>query len=164
MKITYLSALLTLSILSCTNENKKLQSQIDSLQVQLNKTYKPGFGEFMSSIQVHHEKLWFAGQNKNWKLADFEIHELEEALQGIQEYCKDRPETKSIAMINAVIDSVQKTIQQKNILAFNNSFIALTNTCNECHQATQHEFNLIQLPTTPPFSNQTFKEKNSLHI
>ena len=35
----------------------------------------PGFEEFMSNIQAHHAKLWFAGQNHNWKLADFEIHE-----------------------------------------------------------------------------------------
>ena len=77
-----------------------LQSQIDSLQSQLKNSYAPGFGEFMSGIQVHHEKLWFAGINQNWKLADFEIHEIMEALDDIQNVNTDRPEVKSIKMIN----------------------------------------------------------------
>ena len=77
--------LLTLSILSCNHQNEKtqlLQSRIDSLQQQVDDAYKPGFGEFMSGIQAHHSKLWFAGQNQNWKLADFEVHEIMEAVNG----------------------------------------------------------------------------------
>jgi len=50
-------------------------------------SYKPGFGEFMGGIQVHHEKLWFAGTNQNWKLAGFEIHEIKESMDDIRKYC-----------------------------------------------------------------------------
>jgi hypothetical protein len=67
-----------------TDNNKILQNRIDTLEKKLSDTYKPGFGEFMSSIQVHHSKLWFAGQNQNWKLADFEIHEIMEAIENIK--------------------------------------------------------------------------------
>ena len=137
-----------------------LQSQIDSLQSQLKNSYAPGFGEFMSGIQVHHEKLWFAGINQNWKLADFEIHEIEESLDDIKKYCTDRPESKSIDMINAPLDSVSKAIVSKNETEFKSGYLILTNTCNSCHQATNHEFNVITIPTTPPFSNQVFKLKN----
>lgn len=137
-----------------------LQSQIDSFQSQLKNSYAPGFGEFMSGIQVHHEKLWFAGINQNWKLADFEIHEIEESLDDIKKYCTDRPESKSIDMINAPLDSVSKAIVSKNETEFKSGYLLLTNTCNSCHQATNHEFNVITIPTTPPFSNQVFKLKN----
>jgi len=137
-----------------------LQSQIDSLQSQLKNSYAPGFGEFMSGIQVHHEKLWFAGINQNWKLADFEIHEIEESLDDIKKYCTDRPESKSTDMINAPLDSVSKAIVSKNETEFKSGYLLLTNTCNSCHQATNHEFNVITIPTTPPFSNQVFKLKN----
>jgi len=148
-----------LFFVSCNQQSstENFQSQIDSLKLQFNKSYKPGFGEFMSSIQIHHEKLWFAGQNKNWKLADFEVNEINEALQGIRDYCNERPEVKSLAMINPAIDSINTSIQQQNITSFKNSFILLTATCNNCHKATQHEFNVIKLPKTPPFSNQEFK-------
>lgn len=131
-----------------------LQSQIDSLQAN---AYKPGLGEFMSSIQVHHNKLWFAGQNENWKLADFEMNEIKESLDDIKKYCTDRPETNSITMIDQPLQNLSQAIRQQNITEFKNSYILLTSTCNSCHQATKHEFNVITTPTTPPFTNQNFK-------
>jgi hypothetical protein len=151
---------LMLFFLACNqtdNNTQKLQSQIDSLRRQLETSYKPGFGEFMSGIQVHHEKLWFAGENANWKLADFEINEIKEALQGLQTYCSDRPERQSIPMIYPSLDSISLAIQSKDPVLFRKNFIALTNTCNACHQVTKHEFNVIKIPDTAPFSNQVFK-------
>src|SRR5271154_3015568 len=91
-----------------------LQGKIVELQRKLGNAYKPGFGEFMSSVQVHHAKLWFAGQNENWKLADFEIKEIQESLEGIQKYCTDRTETKSIPMMSPALDSVVHSISRKN--------------------------------------------------
>ncbi len=160
MKIIISSLLLLSLLIACNDQQqtvKLLQAKVDSLQQQPDKSYKPGLGEFMSSIQVHHEKLWFAGTNQNWKLADFEINEIKEALADIQTYCTDRPERKSLTMIDAPIDSISRAIQQKDEIAFKNSFITLTNTCNNCHRATEHEFNVIKIPDTPPFSNQEFK-------
>ena len=143
------------------DSNQVLQTRIDSLQNKLANTYKPGFGEFMSNIQIHHAKLWFAGQNENWKLADFEINEIKESLAGIQQYCTDRPESKAIGMIDKPMDSMNNAIQQKNTVLFKNSFVLLTATCNNCHKATNHEFNVIKLPDNPPFSNQNFKIENA---
>ena len=139
------------------NNSQRLQSRIDSLEQTLKSIYKPGFGEFMSGIQVHHNKLWFAGQNQNWKLADFEINEIQEALTGIKAYCTDRPETKEIGMIDAPIDSLTKAIQLKSKGKFISGYLLLTNSCNSCHRITNHEFNVIKIPDSPPFTNQDFK-------
>ena len=147
-------------IASCqqpNNQSGEMQTSIDSLQKKLDETYKPGFGEFMSGIQLHHAKLWFAGQNKNWPLADFEVHEIQESLDDIQKFCNDRPEVKSIGMINPAIDSVNNAIQQKNLPLFKSSFILLTNTCNNCHKATEHAFNVVTIPVNLPVVNQEFK-------
>ena len=149
-----------LIIISCNQQNNQtheLQAKIDSLQNKLDETYKPGFGEFMSGIQVHHAKLWFAGQNRNWPLADFEVHEIQESLDDIQKFCNDRPEVKSIGMINPAIDSVNNAIQQKNLMLFKSSFFLLTNTCNNCHKATEHAFNVVTIPVNLPVVNQEFK-------
>ena len=134
-----------------------MQLKIDSLQKQLDKTYRPGLGEFMLGIQSHHAKLWFAGQNQNWPLADFEVHEILESLDDIRQFCKDRPEVQAIGMINPPLDSVVNAVQQKNLLLFKSSFILLTNTCNNCHKATQHGFNIVTIPTNLPVVNQDFK-------
>ena len=139
-----------------------MQAKMDSLQAQLGKTYKPGLGEFMSGIQVHHAKLWFAGEARNWKLAQFEVDEIKEAFEDIKQFNTDRPEVKSIPMIEMAMDSMDDAIKKKNLQLFENTYKTLTNTCNKCHQATNHEFNVIKTPDTPPFSNQVFSVKASV--
>jgi len=156
--IVFISSLLIFT--ACNQQSgevQQMQATIDSLQQKLDETYKPGFGEFMSGIQVHHAKLWFAGQNQNWPLADFEINEIKEALEDIPKYCADRPEVKSLPMINVPLDSVSNAIQQKNIESFKSSFILLTATCNNCHKETEHAFNVVTIPTNLPVVNQDFK-------
>ena len=157
MKIVF-SCLLCVTLIACNSKanDKALTSRMDSLEQKLSRSYKPGLGEFMFNIQVHHAKLWFAGENQNWKLADFEIHEIMEAIDAIQQFNTDRPEIKSLRMINVPLDSVNAAIQQKSVASFKSSFTLLTNTCNNCHQATEHGFNQIKIPDSPPVSNQTF--------
>ena len=48
-------------------------------------------------------------------------------------------------------------IAKKDVALFKRSFIFLTNTCNNCHQSVNYDFNKIKIPNTPPFSNQVFK-------
>jgi hypothetical protein len=149
----------SLLLVSCGQagpDNAALQVQVDSLQRRISNSYIPGLGEFMSGIQVHHEKLWFAGNAQNWKLANFEMDEIREALDDIQRFCTDRPEVASIPMILPPMDSVSKAVAQQDLPRFKSGFMLLTGTCNNCHRATRHEFNVIQIPTTPPFSNQVF--------
>jgi len=160
-----LVALLLIILSACNNavnETRQMQAEIDSLRITLSNTYRPGFGEFMSDIQTHHAKLWFAGINNNWSLADFEINEIKEALDDIQTYCADRPETKEIKMIYPVIDSISLVIQMQNVSNFKHSFHQMTNMCNEnmcneCHSITSHAFNVITVPDKLPVSNQDFK-------
>lgn len=154
-----LLTVLSFGIFACNQKpnNKVSTNRIDSLESKLSQTYKPGFGEFMSSIQAHHSKLWFAGQGENWKLADFEVHELMEALEDIQKFQAERKESQLISMMDPALDSVDKAIEQKNLTQFNSSYTLLTNTCNNCHKASHYEFIVIKIPDSQPFSNQEFK-------
>jgi len=152
--------LTTVVLFACNQpatDTAALQNRIDSLEKRLSKTYKPGFGEFMSSIQVHHAKLWFAGQNQNWKLADFEVHEMMEAFDNIRQYQSERKESEKTEMINPALDSVNAAIQKKDPALFKNGYALLTNTCNNCHHAVDFEFNVVKIPDIQPFSNQDFR-------
>lgn len=144
-----------LLFISC-NDSNKLREQVDNLEAKSVNTYKPGFGEFMTNIQIHHAKLWFAGENKNWKLADFELNEITETLDAIKKYQSDREESKALPIINPAIDSVRIAIQKQNPKSFIHSYTILTNTCNVCHQSVKFEFNIVKIPDTVPFSNQDF--------
>ena len=149
---------------SCNQQQESerivLQNQIDSLRSRLDSSYSPGLGEFMLSIQMHHAKIWFAGKNGNWDLANFEIDEIRETIGSINKYCTDRPEISSLPMIDQPLDSLKLAITKKNIEAFKSSFILLTNTCNNCHKVTKHGFNVIKIPDIPPVSNQVFEKPN----
>jgi hypothetical protein len=150
---------ITCSLFACNESSRSsIESRkIDSLEKRLAESYKPGFGEFMLGIQAHHNKLWFAGKNNNWKLADFEVHEIMELLEDIQKYQAERKETGKIVMIKPAIDSVNNAIAQKDPQLFISSFTLLTNTCNNCHRAVDFEFNVVKIPETSPFTNQEFK-------
>jgi hypothetical protein len=149
-------------VMSCREpegQGSNLQTQVDSLQQRVENSYRPGLGEFMSGIQVHHAKLWFAGKAGNWGLSDFETKEIRETIDDINRYCTDRPEVASLPMIKAPLDSIDEAIRNKSIVQFKSGFVLLTNTCNNCHRATKHEFNVIQIPLTPPFTNQVFEHQ-----
>lgn len=146
-------------IAACSDDSNKiteLQNRIDFLQLKINDSYKPGFGEFMSNIQIHHAKLWFAGINQNWELADFEIHEFEETFEAIKKYQSEIEESKMLMVISPPLDSVKAAVGNKNPVSFKKNFTRLTNTCNSCHQAVKFEFNKVKIPDSPPFTNQEF--------
>ena len=147
---------------SCTREQRihKYRKSIDSLKMevgQMEKEYRPGLGEMMSSIQMHHAKLWFAGINNNWKLSEYEIGEIRELIESAKEILSDRPEIKTIPMIYPPIDSIAKAVKMQNEELFKTGFKQLTVTCNACHQLNHFEFNVITVPNAPPVTNQDFK-------
>ncbi|MEP6611547.1 MAG: hypothetical protein ABJA76_06670 [Mucilaginibacter sp.] len=154
--------LVLLTFWSCGNPDtntKALQAKVDSLNKQVAQAYKPGLGEFMLGIQIHHAKLYFAGKSKNWALAEFEMGEIKEALDDINKYCTDRPEIKSLPILNPAVDSVNNAVKASSPQRFEAGFVLLTGACNSCHQTTHHQFNVIKVPETPPFNNQEFKVK-----
>ena len=109
------------------NSAPQLQAQIDSLRHELENMYKPGFGEFMTSIQVHHSRLWFAGINNNWELAEFEVHEIEESIDDLNTYWPERTETSYLETIKQPLASVSDAIHHKNGIEFKGAYMTLTN-------------------------------------
>ena len=150
-----------LLLYACSDSSQQisgLQKQVYELQKKVDESYKPGLGEFMSNIQIHHAKLWFAGINKNWKLAEFEIDEISETLDDIKKFESEREEVKVLPIINPAIDSIKSAINNKSLSSFKTDFINLTNTCNACHKEVHYEFNKVKIPDSPPFSNQVFEK------
>lgn len=158
-----LVVLIAISLFSCSpgsSNEALLKNQIDSLQTKLSESYKPELGELMTNIQAHHAKLWYAGQYQNWKLADYEIKELQEIVENIKKYNSDRNEVKLIGMVQGPLTQVSNSIQNRNSKQFEDNFTTLTKTCNACHLATKYEFNVVKIPEGQMFSNQNFKPSN----
>jgi hypothetical protein len=156
----YLYPFLSLVLFSSYNYKPQgstpVQNATDTLSKPVSNPYKPGMGDFMLNIQIHHAKLWFAGQAGNWRLANFETGEIQEGLEDVQHYCADRHDVKQISKIIPALEAVNKSIEQKDKALFKIRFNLLTNSCNSCHKAANHDFIVIKVPDVPPFSNEEF--------
>src|ERR1700728_4457063 len=131
MRISFLFiAFLFLS--GCTDNTMKLkilQSEInylniknDSLEKEI-QSIKPGLGDLMLMIQVHHNKLYFAGREGNWPLAQFEHDEIMEILKQAEDIEKERSEVKLFhVMIYPPLDSIQQSIKLKDVERFSSAF------------------------------------------
>jgi hypothetical protein len=145
---------------------KTLQSEInylnaknDSLEKEI-QNVKPGLGDLMLMIQVHHNKLYFAGKNNNWPLAQFEHDEIMEILKQAEDIEKERSEVKLFhIMIYPQLDTIQQSIRLRDPERFSAAFTGLTNACNNCHSNTKYGFNRITEPEHAPYSNQEFQPK-----
>ena len=162
-----LIVLFLLLFVSCNSDTRRLEERIDSLEKKIDNleklvsnTYAPGLGDLMTAVQAHHSKLWFAGKENNWELARFEVKELQEILDDVVKYEKDRPETKYIGMMDAPLKKVRLAIKSKDSKKFQESYILLTKSCNDCHRVTRFEYNRVQIPDRSPFTNQDFKASN----
>jgi hypothetical protein len=122
--------------------------------------YEPGLGEFMTATQIRHAKLWFAGRQKNWDLAAYEIDEIKEGLEDARRLHPTFDGIPVAEMMKTIIDpriaELEKATGSKNNDRFAIAFDELTSGCNSCHAAANKQFIRIQRPIEPPLTNQNF--------
>lgn len=133
-----------------------LRRQIDSLKQQV-----PGLGEYMSAIQLHISKLWFAGQASNWNLASYELNELGEAVEGAEALHAIRDSVSVTGVLQSVHNSQLETLKQsilgKKRKTFLNAYSQTLDACNGCHRSAGYSFIHIMMPTAPPVTNQRWE-------
>jgi hypothetical protein len=113
--------------------------------------YLPSISDLMiATIQPRHERLWRAGQNRNWEFAAYELGNLHGAFGRIGQ---SHPTTQNISfpeMIASVTEQPFKelkgAIQSKDTAAFTKAYADLTDACNSCHQALNHGVVEIVVP------------------
>jgi hypothetical protein len=113
----------------------------------------PKISDIMAQQQRRHIKLWFAGRSGNWPLADYEIDELKDGFEEVNEQFGGDTVEKAVG---APIAAVEKAIEAKDRAAFTSAFDKLTAGCNGCHRLLDHSFIIIQRPTLLPYSDQSF--------
>ena len=116
--------------------------------------------ETMGYYQRFSHKLWLAGINENWELAEFyanELHEVTEELinsnvthdgQNLSELAESMFE-KSVLKIDGAID-------KKDQVLFRENYELVIGSCNVCHTTTNHSFIKITIPNDSSLYNQTF--------
>jgi hypothetical protein len=125
--------------------------------------YTPGLGELMNFTQMRHAKLWFAGQEENWRLADYEADELQEGFDDVVRFHpshKDSPLPLTLLVPKIMpqpMADLRAAIGAHDKRAFVAAYDGLTVGCNSCHEATNFGFNVVKRPSGASwFDNQAF--------
>jgi hypothetical protein len=140
-----------------------LQDSLKRVQADLAaaKESVPGLGEYMTTIQLHAGKLWFAAKASNWELAQYELDELKETMEA----AKGLNAEKNGVKISGVLDSVLQTqvaqlaesIKRRSPAEFQKSYDETLSACNGCHTEAGYKFIHIVRPTASPVSNQRWE-------
>ena len=77
-----------------------MRLQIDSLKLQA-----PGLGDYMTTIQLHIAKLWYALSAANWELANYEVNELNETIDGARSLHAMKNNVNTAGVLQSVQDT-----------------------------------------------------------
>jgi hypothetical protein len=126
--------------------------------------YRPGLGDLMTAtVQPRHTKLAYAGRQKNWAYAAYELRELDEAFDRLSaqwpQWQRVRIAELVETMIREPIDDLGQAIDAKDETRFAAAYGKLTETCNACHQAAKRSFVVIQEPKENMFPDQDFRAR-----
>ena len=142
-----------------------LRAQVDALQAAQAETAKAEppkaeLGQQMLGLQIRHARLWAAGEGGDWLLAQFQLSELNEALDDVVE---QNPEHAALqpqrladvlpTMMKPAVSKLREAIDQHDKAAFESAYDGLSAACSGCHRIADHGFLVIQRPKTPVLDN-----------
>ena len=120
----------------------------------------PELGQQMLELQIRHARLWQAGEARNWMLAQFQLAELRESLEGVVEqngeHAALQPQRLADvlpALMDPALKQMQLAIDAHDGAAFDTAFDAVSASCTGCHASAEHGFLVIQRPRTPVLDN-----------
>jgi hypothetical protein len=124
--------------------------------------FNQGFADLMNTlVQPRHAKLGLSAREQNWALARYAAHELKDSLANIARWRPRFREQSVPDMMEATtgepIKAVEAAIEARDLGKFNAAYARLTEGCNSCHVALNHEFIVIKEPDRALFGNQDFR-------
>src|SRR5579871_2629440 len=102
--------------------------------------YRPSLADLMSTtVQPRHVKLAFAGREKNWVFAAYELKQLSDAFDRLSMQWPQWRQQRIVELVETMIRDplfdMDNAIKDKNEARFTESYKQLTEACNACHQA-----------------------------
>ena len=140
-----------------------LQNSLKRAQADLAtaKELAPGLGEYMTTIQLHAGKLWFAAKASNWELAEYELDELKETMEAAKGLNAEKNGVKISSVLDSVLQTqvaeLDKSIKSKSPAEFQKLYDETLSACNGCHTEAGYKFIHIVRPSAPPVTNQKWE-------
>jgi hypothetical protein len=120
-----------------------LQGDVDS-RFQLVAKHLRGFDVAMAEVGHRYVELYWAGQDRNWAYAAYQLAKIETAVaNGVER----RPKRAASArMLDAAVIGMRAAIVSTDRTSFDRAFAVLTETCNACHSAERVPFITVAQP------------------
>jgi hypothetical protein len=135
---------------------KSIQTELTSVRESM-----PGLGDYMTTIQLHVGKLWFAAGASNWELAEYELDELKETMEAAKGLNAEKNGVKISGVLDSVLQAqvaqLAESIKRKNPAGFQRSYDETLSACNGCHTEAGYNFIHIVRPILPPVTNQKWE-------
>jgi hypothetical protein len=137
-----------------------VNQEIAALQAEVSrlKGMVPDQSHAMKDVAYHFANLWFAGQKKNWPLADFYWSETRSHLRWAVRIIPVRKDGQGNEIRLAEIlepiektslEEVHKAIDEKNTEKFGAAYRQMLDSCYACHLASAKPFLRLQIPQQP---------------
>lgn len=155
------SSLTAESAADLTSRLQAMEDRVATLSGRLEEL-TPETAVLMTQVQIHHAKLYHAGHARNWELAAYSLHEINEALQAVQTHndqFEDFPTPLSEVvppLVGPPLGEIHGAIRARDGARFDAAFESLTSACNSCHAMLDHGFIRIREPAAAEFTNQSF--------
>ncbi len=145
MKTLILLSWVVIFLAACVDKNQKsiengtflkgnISHFVETIERQLD-----GFSRTMMEVHYRYGELYWAGQDGNWKYADYQLEHIYEA---IDKGSERRPEHKNNAFefLGAPHNLMQQAIDSGNIEQFNRNFVLYNASCKSCHIKEEVDF------------------------
>jgi len=110
---------------------------------------QPGLGTIMIEFGHRFYIAYYAAKASNWKLAEYQIHELVEA-QEVAEATRPKYTEALKEFEHGALAELQKAIKAKEWKLFDEKYTQTIDACNACHKSTGHSYIQYRLPKEAP--------------
>jgi hypothetical protein len=143
---------ITILIFSCNQKPEKEPGSgnwikgTEAEQIRIIEKQFRGFDNAMVETGYRYQELFWAGQDQNWEYADYQLEKIRIAVENGLERRPKRAKSAEY-FLNYALPEMQKSLQKKDSVIFNEGFKALTISCNSCHAMESVPFFKVQVPT-----------------
>lgn len=139
-----LAALFSLNAIADTDDWRKTGTDKEKLDNLVRVI--PGASNIMLEMGERYKNLYWAGKQKKWEFAEYQIEEMEELIEVLLVTRPKRAATAQDFLNNGFI-KFEKAIADKDEATFFKAFEHMRSECMVCHRRNDHAF--VTLPAKP---------------
>ena len=113
-------------------------------------------GAKMHEIGRRFAAVWFAGEAGNKPMLDYQIHEMEEVIEEIEEANPTEHGVNVADQLDARIVSQLEPLESSldsDDVDFEKTYRSIMTECTSCHATTEHDFINVKIPEYNPYPN-----------